>query len=237
MSDGDPESSVAFPVTVLRRFPVKGMGGETVRSVSLDGRGLLGDRWFAVEDDEGHFASGKDTRRFRRRDAVFAYQASTSPQGVMVVGPTRSWPVGDPRLDAELSAAMGASVRVAPESDVPHQDAGAVSIVGSASLRWCAERWGIDADPRRLRSNVVFESDEPFIEETWIGHELHVGSAVLRVVERVPRCRMIDIAQDGTSPTDRWLKPLAAERGMNLAVYADVVRPGVVTIGDAITLM
>ena len=48
---------------------------------------------------------------------------------------------------------------------------------------------------------------------------------------------MIDIAQDGTSPEDRWLKPLAAVRGMNLAVYADVVRPGVVTMGDAITMM
>jgi uncharacterized protein YcbX len=237
MRDGGAESSVAFPVTMLRRFPVKAMGGEAVRSVSLDSRGLLGDRWFAVEDDGGHFASGKDTRRFRRRDAVFAYRAGTTPHGVVVVGPTGSWAVGDPRLDAELSAAMGASVRVAPESDVPHQDAGAVSLVGSASLRWCAERWGIDADPRRLRSNVVVESDEPFIEETWIGHDLHVGSAQLGVVGRVPRCRMIDIAQDGTSPADRWLRPLAAERGINLGVYADVVRPGVVSIGDAITVM
>jgi uncharacterized protein YcbX len=118
---------------------------------------------------------------------------------------------------------------VAPESVVPHQDVGAVS-VGLGSLPWCSERWGIDAYPRRLRSRVVFESDEPFIEETWIGHELHVGSAVLRGVERVPRCRMIDIAQDGASPADRWLKSLAAERGMNSAVCGDVVRPGVVTI-------
>jgi hypothetical protein len=83
----------------------------------------------------------------------------------------------------------------------------------------------------------VFESHEPFVEETWIGHELQVGSAMLRVVEQVPRCRMIDMAQDGTSPKDRWLKALAAERDMNLAVYADVVRAGVVTIGDAITAM
>jgi uncharacterized protein YcbX len=237
MSDGQPESTVAFPITALRRYPVKAMGGEALRSVLLDGRGLHGDRWFAVKDDEGHLASGKDTRRFRRRDAVFTYRASTSPDGVAVVGPGGSWAVGDPALDAELSTAMGVRVRVAPEADVPHQDAGAVSIVGSATLRWCAERWGLEADPRRLRSNVVFESDEPFMEETWIGHDLHVGTATLRVVERVARCRMIDIAQDGTSPVGRWLKPLAAERGMNLAVYAEVVRPGLVTIDDAITVM
>ena len=236
MSDADPHGNVALPVTALRRYPVKAMGGEAVRSVLLDDRGLVGDRWFAVADDEGHVASGKDTRRFRRRDAVFAYQASTVSHGVVVAGPGGSWAVGDPALDAELSAAMGVGVRVAAEAGVSHQDAGAVSIVGSATLRWCAQQWDIDADPRRLRSNVVFRSDEPFIEETWIGHALQIGSATLRVVERVPRCRMIDIAQDGTSPADRWLKRLAAERDMNLAVYADVVRPGLVTIGDAITV-
>jgi uncharacterized protein YcbX len=237
MSGGQPESTVGFPITALRRYPVKAMGGEALRSVPLDRRGLHGDRWFAVEDDEGNLASGKDTRRFRRRDAVFAYQASTSPDGVVVVGPSGSWAVGNPALDAELSTALGVRVRVAPEAEVPHQDAGAVSIIGSATLRWCAERWGINADPRRLRSNVVFGSDEPFIEETWIGHDLRVGSATLTVVERVPRCRMIDIAQDGTSPVGRWVKPLAAERGMNLAVYAEVMRPGLVTIDDAITVM
>jgi hypothetical protein len=107
MSDGDPKSSVAFPVTVLQRSSVNAMGGEALLPVSLDDRGLLGDRWFADGHDEGHFASGKDTRRFRRRDAVFAYQASTSSQGVVVVGPSGSWAVGDPALDTELSEVMG----------------------------------------------------------------------------------------------------------------------------------
>jgi uncharacterized protein len=127
-------------------------------------------------------------------------------------------------------------VRVTPEGDVPHQDGGAVSLVGSATLRWCADRWGIDADPRRLRANVVVDSDEPFVEETWVGRDLHVGSATLRVVERVERCRTIDLAQDGTTPADRWLTVLGRERDVRVAVYADVVSPGLLTVGDAITV-
>ena len=225
---------MSHKVVTIRRYPVKSMGGETLTSVRLDHRGLTGDRWFAVEDSEGRFASGKSTRRFRRRDCVFDYHAATDPTGVTVTGPTGSWRVGYPVLDADLSAAFGAPVRVTPEEVVPHQDGGAVSLVGTATLQWCAQRWGIDADARRLRANIVFESTEPFIEETWIGDTIQLGDARLRVVERVERCRTIDIAQDGTSPAGQWLSPLAAERDMRVAVYADVTHPGSVAVGDAI---
>lgn len=220
-------------VVSLRRYPVKSMGGEPLDSVVLDERGLAGDRWFAVEDADGRFASGKDTRRFRRRDAVFTYSAATSGTGeVTVTGGSGAWKVGDPALDDELSQAMGAAVRVTPEARVPHQDMGAVSIIATATLDWCAERWGVHADPRRLRVNLVFSSTRPFVEEEWVGRIIAVGGASLQVVEPVPRCRMIDIAQDGARADGRWLKPLTAERDMFLAMYADVASPGVVAVGD-----
>ena len=168
---------MSLTVLTIYRYPVKSMGGEALDSVVVDPRGLAGDRWFAVEDGDGRLASGKDSRRFRRRDPVFDHYARTDPTGVTVTGPDGTWRVGDPALDASLSAVMGAPVRVTPECDVPHQDAGAVSLVGSATLRWCAQRWGIDADARRLRPNIVFESTEPFIEEGWVGRTIRVGGA------------------------------------------------------------
>lgn len=224
-------------VRSLRRYPVKSMGGEGLAEVALDARGLVGDRGYAVVDGDGRLASGKDSRRFRRRDAVFEHAARTLEDGsVEVSGPDGRWRVGDPGLDAALSRRMGAEVRVLPERGVPHQDGGQVSLVGSASLAWCAQRWGIDADPRRLRVNLVVETDEPFVEETWVGREVAVGSALLRVVERVPRCRMVDLAQDGASGSGRWLAPLAAEREMCLAVYAEVVTPGTAAEGSGLAL-
>jgi MOSC domain-containing protein len=220
-------------VTNLRRYPVKSMGGESLAVAELDARGVVGDRWYAVEDDAGRFASGKDTRRFRRRDAVFHYTARTSPLGrVEVSRGDECWYVGDPSLDERLSADMGTPVRVTPEAAVSHQDMGAVSIVTTATLQWCADRWGGSPDPRRLRVNVVVDSAEPFVEERWVGRELQLGSARLRVVERAPRCRMIDIVQDDAESVAKWLKPLARERDMFLAVYAEVTRPGGFTLGD-----
>ena len=223
-------------VLAIRRYPVKSMGGEPLASVVLDQRGLTGDRWWAVTDDEGHLASGKSSRRFRRRDGVFDYRAATSPEGVAVTGPRGTWAAGDPGLDVELAAVLGDGCRVAEESGTPHQDAGAVSLVGTASLAWCAERWGIDADPRRLRANLVVETTEPFVEETWVGREIEAGTARLRIVERVERCRMIDLAQDGVATPSRWLKRLSDERDLSLAVYADVTRPGTISVGDAIVV-
>lgn len=213
------------------------MGGEALAEAVLDHRGLKGDRWYAVSDDEGHFASGKNTRRFRRRDEVFGYAAATGRCGeVVVTGPAGQWEVGDPALACDLSQAMGARVRVRPEAAVQHQDMGAVSLIGTATLAWCAERWAVNPDPRRLRVNIVFDSQEPFAEEGWAGRELVIGNAALRVVQRVPRCRMIDIDQDGARASGRWLKPLAAERDMFLAMYADVARPGVIHVGDRLAL-
>lgn len=217
----------------IRRYPVKSMGGEPLSEVEIDSRGLVGDRWFAVEDDEGRLASGKNSRRFRRRDAVFEHTAVTQSDGtVRVTRGSDTWRAGAEDLDVDLSRLMGARVRVRPEDDTPHQDMGSVSLIGSASLEWCARTWGVEADPRRLRVNLVLETEVPFIEETWAGHELAIGTSLLRVTERVPRCRMIDIDQDGARGGDHWLTHLGAERDMCLAMYADVLVPGRIGLGD-----
>lgn len=223
---------VAASLLSIRRYPVKAMGGEALTSVEIDERGLVGDRWFAVTDAEGHFASGKRTRRFRRHDEVFDYAARTLGAGVVVAGPEGEWEVGDGALDSLLTARIGQPMQVLPETMERHQDGGEVSLVGSATLKWCAEQWGIDADPRRLRVNLVIETDEPFVEDTWIGHQISIGDVQLQVVERIERCRTIDLHQDGVDARGRWLNPLATVRDMCAAVYADVVRPGRIAVGD-----
>ncbi len=49
----------------------------------------------------------------------------------------------------------------------------------------------------------MVETDEPFVEEAWVG-EVSVGGVLLTPVERIERCRMIDIAQEGLSREARW---------------------------------
>jgi uncharacterized protein YcbX len=228
---------VPITVAAIRRYPVKSMGGEALRRAELDARGLVGDRRYAVVDGDGKLSSGKDSRRFRRRDQVFSYAAATTPDGrVEVRRDDHSWLVGDDALDAELSHTFGDPVRVLAEAETPYFDDGPVSLVGSASLEWCRRELGVDADPRRTRTNLVLETTEPFVEESWAGRKLLVGSVELVVDRRLERCRMVDLAQDGVATTTPMLKALGRAREVCLAMLVDVATPGHLEVGDVVTV-
>jgi uncharacterized protein len=230
-------ADVSITVAAIRRYPVKSMGGEALQRAELDMRGLVGDRRYAVVDAEGKLSSGKDSRRFRRRDEVFSYAAATGADGRVEVRRNGSgWYAGEGELDAELSEAFGDPVRVLAEADVPYFDDGPVSLVGTASLEWCRRELGVDADPRRTRTNLVLETMEPFEEEAWAGRTLEVGSVTLAVDRRLERCRMVDLAQDGVATTTPMLKALGRSRDVCLAMLVDVTAPGHLQVGDVVTV-
>lgn len=218
----------------IRRYPVKAMGGESLDAVEIEPRGLVGDRVLAVVDGDGKLATGKHSRRFRRRDEVFEFASRTMPSGIRVTGRGGDWDAPGETVDRVLSDAMGDPVRVLLETSTPYFDAGQVSLVGTASLDWCRDHLGVDADRRRIRPNLVVATDEPFVEETWAG-VVDLGSVRLAPVERIERCRMIDIAQEGLPRDGRWLKALTGAREMCLGIYLDVVRPGSVAVGDEVS--
>ncbi len=224
-------------ISEIRRYPVKSMGGESLQSVDVDARGLAGDRWFAVVDAAGKLGSGKNSRRFRRFDEIFEYHAEMADGDTRVVGPSGSWTVGDPELDRALSEQVAAEVRILSEAGTPHQDAGQVSLVGTASLDWCREHLDVDGDRRRIRPNLVVSTTEPFVEEGWGGATIRVGTVELTVVERIERCRMVDIAQEGLAEQSGWLKALGRERDLCLGIYADVAGAGIVAVGDRVDVV
>lgn len=95
------------------------------------------------------------------------------------------------------------------------------------------EHLGVDADPRRLRVNLVLDTHEPFEEEALTG-PVTIGSVRLRPVERIERCRTIDLAQDGATGSTKWLKALGVDRDLMLGVYLDVAEPGEIAVGDVV---
>lgn len=228
-----------YAVAALWRFPVKSMGGESLESVDVDPRGLVGDREWAVYDGDGKLASGKRTSRFRRMDQVFQLVAATLPDGsgVDVVLPSgQRVRAGEGAADLALSDHFSEEVELAPESDVAHQDAGQVSLVGTATLAELGRRQGLGTpvDPRHLRANIVVSTEEPFVEEMWVGRELAVGPTVLKLVEPVERCRMVEVAQVGVAEADGLLRLISDERNLCAAVYAEVVTTGTIRVDDAV---
>nr|WP_281371534.1 MOSC domain-containing protein [Petropleomorpha daqingensis] len=85
-------------------------------------------------------------------------------------------------------------------------------------------------DRRRFRANVVLDGEG---EDALAGTRQQLGTAVLDLVEPVPRCVMVTRPQPGGIGRDNGvLKTIHRERDGLLAVGAGVLRPGTVAVGD-----
>ena len=97
---------------------------------------------------------------------------------------------------------------------------------------------GSCADVRRFRPNIVIDlpddDEDPFPEAAWVGRIVEIGTAVLEVIAPCPRCVMITHAV-ADAPVDRdLLRTVIRAANQNLGVYATVVTPGTVTVGDEV---
>jgi MOSC domain-containing protein len=230
-------------VTELWRYPVKSMLGERCEGLDLDGRGVVGDRLYAVADGDGKFGSGKNTRRFRRIDGLFGLRARydgsvpvvTFPRGHQVRG-------DDPRIDEELRSALRRpDVALAREAGVSHLDQGPLHLVTDASLAWLAGAvTDADVDSRRLRPNLVVETGRPagFAEDGWVGRRASIGqSVVVEFTERTERCVMVNNAQDELTRSSQVLRAISYANDLLLGVYATIISTGMVHVGDEIALL
>jgi hypothetical protein len=99
---------------------------------------------------------------------------------------------------------------------------------------------GSRVDVRRFRPNLVIECPpgvEGFVEQDWIGRRLTVGAAELEVLVGCPRCVMITHGFDDLPRDTALLRTVVREAAQNVGVYARVVRPGRVAVGDAVSLV
>jgi uncharacterized protein YcbX len=227
-------------VVQLARYPVKSLQGESLEAVEVDEHGLRGDRGWAAYTPDGGIGSGKTTRRFRRVDGLL-HQSSALDGGaapVLTLASGARHRCGGPGTDAALSAAVGHTLALRPETDVRHHDEAPVHVLTTASLRQVERLLGAPVDVRRLRPNVVLEVDgHGFVEDGWIGRDLRLGDVVLTLGPGMPRCVMVDAAQAGVPTTPPMLRALGRVNATQLGLQATVRAGGVVRLGDAARLL
>lgn len=247
-------------VSNLYRYPVKSLQGQTEHRLEIDEGGVAGDRmWALVDDESGRLASAK------RFSALLG--GIGRDESIEIPGGSR---VGLGEVDAAdlLSAWLGRRVRVvrAGESgplsyqmtfDPPNDDAelfdipvpegslvdlAPVHLVTTATLDACAARWPhLDWDVRRFRPNVVIDIDiEPFVENDWVGRDLDVGGAVLRVEQPTGRCAMPLRAQPGLNAQPKLFAALNEanpDLPNHFGLYLRVSHPGSIQVGDGVTVV
>ena len=224
-------------VNQLWRYPVKSMLGEACASLRVDARGAEGDRLYAVRDAQGKLGSGKTSGRHIRIDGLFGFRAS-SVNGVPILAfpDGRTMSAGDAGIHAALSAAFGQPVTLVRESGMPHFDSAPIHVVTTASLAWLRQALPDGkVDERRFRPNLLIEADGAGpVEQRWVGRTLQVGSLQLRVTDPTERCRMVTLAQTDLPEDLGVLREIAQQQDAQFGVYAEVLVPGEVRIGDAV---
>ncbi len=178
------EDSVVGSVSALWRYPVKSMLGEELEEAEFSGRGLFGDRTYALVDPlSGEVRNAKRARWGK----LFGFRAALGEGGPEVPPVGITLPNGDVLTsdredrDLVLSEALGKEVRlVSEDSGGSFFDLGAVHLLATASLARLAKitrketsipagsgrtSWSRRVRARRASSRTV-GSDAPCVSGT-----------------------------------------------------------------------
>jgi uncharacterized protein len=224
-------------VATLARYPVKSLTGEEPTEVLVDERGCLGDRLWSVRDPDGRLGSAKTTGRFRRMDGLLELVARYDGMVPVIAFPDgRRLRGDDPGIDDALSRHVGRPVSLAREREVPHFDEGPLHLVTTASLATLSRARDGEVDWRHTRANLLVETAaDGFPENAWVGRRLEIGpEVVLQVRGLMPRCVMVDAAQDGLPADPGLLRTITEVAAGALGVWADVERGGRIRVGDTV---
>lgn len=247
-------------IETIYRYPVKGLTAEAMEDVLLSaGETLPHDRRFALAQGDSAFDPAAPSWLPKRNFACLmvnarlalahsAFDARTGelairiPGAGLFLGDTRT-PEGRAAIAAHLTAFLGEEARGTPRfleapghsfSDVAKK---VVSIIGLSSLHALEKASGMALDPLRFRANVYVSGGSPWAEFDWIGREILLGQARLRIVKRIVRCPATEVnpttgERDAEPP--RWLRQHFGHA--DLGVYAEVLEGGRISTGDTLQL-
>ena len=244
-------------VSGIWRYPVKSMQGEGLAAGTVTEQGLPGDRgWGVIDAGTGKVLSAKREARLMEATAFSADGTVRVrlPDGTVLAPGSAcdealsAWLERPVRLVAAVDHAASYEMNVsAVDEDSPvielpcppgtFFDAASVHLLTTSSMATMtglqpASAW----DVHRFRPTVVVDTHEAdgFPEDAWIGAEIAVGEARLRVFAPTVRCRMTAHAQNGLPRDLDVPKAVNREHDGNLGVYAVVASPGRVAVGDPV---
>ena len=157
-----------------------------------------------------------------------------TPSGAVVA-------IDDPALIEMLSEGLNGDGQLTlMRSDRPMIDCRPVSLISLQTIRQIEREISVPMDKRRFRANIYldFGSHPGFAEDEMVGRQLRIGSsAVIMVLERDPRCKMISLDPDTAEHNPEVLRSVAQVHDACAGVYCAVLVEGVLKTGDSIELL
>ncbi|MCB1406850.1 MAG: MOSC domain-containing protein [Rhodobacteraceae bacterium] len=250
------------PVRLARlvRHPIKSVGYQEIERAALtQGRPLPFDRLWAVATEAAGFDADRidwqPKMRFVRGAAEGTLQAVRADFDAASGAITLSHPICDDfhgRLPDDGDALVAwlrplwPANRPHPARLVSRADGGALTdvpepflaILSTTSHRILGKRMGLDLSIHRWRGNLWLDGLAPWEEFNLIGKEVQIGTARLRVEERITRCAATTFDPlTGRAGGDTLA---ALEHGWghrDFGVYARVTVPGDISVDDEVTIL
>jgi len=112
-----------------------------------------------------------------------------------------------------------------------------VSLINRASIAALETVVGAPVDPLRFRANVYLDGVPASSELGWVGSEITLGAARLRVIAAITRCAATQVNPASALRDLEIVGALQRGFGHNLmGVYAEVAAGGEIGVGDQLTL-
>jgi uncharacterized protein len=251
--------TVAVTVSELAVAPVKGMRLQCTSEIEVGQHGIAGDREFLVIGEGGQLLLTSRAPALLQIEPVWdrarnvltlGFPAGDVIQDKIEPGAAASTRMYDGReipgwiipgpLSAALSGYLGQPVRLFKRApDHIGTDDEPVTLMSDASLQALAPEFnGLAPDPRRFRMTITISGTDAWAEHGWGGQEVSIGDTILRVIAPVPRCVVTTRNPDSGATDARTLHALARLRGkkdVTFGVWCEVLRPGRIHVGDAVT--
>ena len=120
-----------------------------------------------------------------------------------------------------------------------HHDCWPLMVMTTSALQAMQEALpDSNVDIKRFRPSIVVEtnSGEGHVEFSWKGKTASLGTAVIEFLDPCPRCIMITRKVNDELPEDRAiLRHVVRDLNQAVGVYARILTPGRVALGDALT--
>lgn len=203
----------------LWRYPVKTLAGEALDAAELTLAGIPRDRIVQVRGPEG-------VRTSRRHHRLLGLQGGLDAAGRPTVD-GRPW--DSPEALASVRAVAGPDAWLEADDGLERFDVLPLLVATDGAVA------AFGRDIRRLRPNLLIGGVAGLEEFDWPGSELHIGSAVVRLDSRRGRCPMTTVDPDTLVLDPEVLRDIGRRFGGRLALNAEVLHPGVVRVGDAVT--
>lgn len=254
-----PDTPVA-EIASLYRYPVKGLTPERLDRVSLTlGQTLPADRRYAIENGPSGFYPAAPAWRPKTqylmlmRDERLAALRSRFDEETNVLTISKA---GEVVARGDLETAQGrASIGSYFARDFEHELKGppkvlsggghsfsdvarkVVSIINLGSVAAIEAMVGATVNPLRFRANLYVQGWPAWHELTLVGRTLAISDIRLKVVKRITRCAATNVDPETGARDLEIPATLMRQLGHNdCGIYAEVIAPGTIGIGDAIAL-